>query len=237
MTTPATDPGPDPFARIAAAGLIAVIRADRSEDAVRVAGALLEGGIPAVELTFSTPGAAEALAEVRRTYGAEVLIGAGTIREPAQVEAAVRAGAAFLVTAHLRHDILAAMLATGLPVAPGVFTPSEVAQALDAGARVVKLFPAATGGPRHLRALQGPFPGLRAIPTGGIGIDDLPAWFGAGPLAVGIGGELAPRELVRDGRWDDIARLAERFATAAHAARVPRAVRSTAATTAEGGLP
>jgi len=236
MTTPATDP--DPFARIAAAGLIAVIRADRAEDAVRVAGALLEGGIPAVELTFSTPGAAEALAEVRRTYGEEVLIGAGTIREPAQVEAAVRAGAAFLVTAHLRHDILAALLATGLPVAPGVFTPSEVAQALDAGARAVKLFPASTGGPRHLRALQGPFPGLRAIPTGGIGIDDLPAWFGAGALAVGIGGELAPRELVRDGRWDDITRLAERFATAARAARAPHAPRpETSATTAEGGLP
>ncbi len=221
MTTPASDS--DPFARIAAAGLIAVIRAERAEDAVRVAGALLDGGIPAVELTFSTPGAAEALAEVRRAYGGDVLIGAGTIREPAQVEAAVRAGAAFLVTAHLRHDVLAAMLATGLPVAPGVFTPSEVAQALDAGARVVKLFPASTGGPRHLRALRGPFPGLRAIPTGGIGIDDLPAWFGAGALAVGIGGELAPRELVRDGRWDEITRLAERFAAAARSARGPRA--------------
>lgn len=216
--TPSTT-GADAFTRLRAAGLVAVIRAERAADAVRIAGALLAGGIPAVELTFSTPGAAEALAEVRDAYGEEVLIGAGTIREPEQVAAAVRAGAAFLVSAHLRHDVLAAMLATGLPVAPGVFTPSEVAQALDAGAQAVKLFPASTGGPRHLRALRGPFPGLQVIPTGGIGIDDLPAWFAAGVLAVGIGSELAPRELVQAGRWDDMTRLAERFAAAAQAAR------------------
>lgn len=209
----------DPFDRLRQAGLIAVIRATRPDDAVRVAGALLEGGIPAIELTFSTPGAADAVAEVRRTYGTEILIGAGTIREPAQVDAAVRAGAGFLVSAHLRHDILAAMLASGLPIAPGVFTPSEVAQALDAGAEAVKLFPASTGGPRHLRALYGPFPGLRAIPTGGIGIDDLSAWFGVGALAVGIGSELAPRELVQEGRWAEITRLAAQFAAAARAAR------------------
>jgi len=111
------------------------------------------------------------------------------------------------------------MLATGLPAAPGVFTPSEVAQALDAGAQAVKLFPAVTGGPRHLRALRGPFPGLRVIPTGGIGIDDLAAWFAAGALAIGIGSELAPRELVHEGRWSEITRLAQRFRTAAEAAR------------------
>jgi 2-dehydro-3-deoxyphosphogluconate aldolase/(4S)-4-hydroxy-2-oxoglutarate aldolase len=209
----------DPYGRLREAGLIAVIRASRPDEAVHVAGALLAGGIPAVELTFSTPGAAEALAEVRQRYGEEVLIGAGTIREPEQVDAAVRAGAAFLVTAHLRADLLAAMQQTGLPVAPGVFTPSEVAQALDAGAQAVKLFPASTGGPRHLRALLGPFPGLRVIPTGGIGLDDLGAWFAAGALAVGIGSELAPRELVTAGRWDEITRLAERFAAAARAAR------------------
>jgi len=209
----------DAFARVGRAGLIAVIRAASPEEAVRAAGALLAGGIPAVELTFSTPGAVEALAEVRRRHGDDVLIGAGTIREPAQAEAAARAGAAFLVSAHLRHDILAAMIATGLPVAPGVFTPSEVTQALDAGARVVKLFPASTGGPRHLRALRGPFPELRVIPTGGIGISDLPAWFDAGALAVGIGGELTPRALMADGQWDEITRLAGQFAAAAVAAR------------------
>jgi 2-dehydro-3-deoxyphosphogluconate aldolase/(4S)-4-hydroxy-2-oxoglutarate aldolase len=219
----------DPFEPLNRAGLIAVIRATRPQEAVQIAGALLKGGVPAVELTFSTPGAAEALAEVRQTYGDDVLVGAGTIREPAQVEEAVQAGAAFLVTAHLRSDVLKAMLATGLPVAPGVFTPSEVAQALDAGAQAIKLFPASTGGPRHLRALCGPFPELRAIPTGGIGIEDLAAWFAAGALAVGIGSELAPRELVRGGHWQEITRLAERFTAACRTARETNASREGAA--------
>ena len=207
--------------RIREAGLIAIIRADGADVAVRTAGALLEGGVPAVELTFSTPGAASAIAEVRRTFGDDVLIGAGTIRELAHVDAAVRAGAQFLVTPHLRSDLLQAMLATNLPVVPGVFTPSEVAQALDEGAQVVKLFPASVGGPRYLRTLRGPFRGLQVIPTGGIGIGDLSAWFEAGALAIGIGSEIAPGELVRDGRWAEIARLAADFAATARAARTP----------------
>ena len=209
------------LARMQEAGLIAVIRADRADVAVRIAGALLEGGVPAVELTFSTPGAASAIAEVRRTFGDNVLVGAGTIRQLSHVEAAVRAGAQFLVTPHLQPDLLRAMLATNLPVVPGVLTPSEVALALDEGAEVVKLFPASLGGPRYLRTLRGPFPELQVIPTGGIGIADLASWFKAGALAVGIGSEIAPRELVQDGRWAEITSLAADFAAIARAARTP----------------
>ena len=113
------------------------------------------------------------------------------------------------------------MLATNLPVVPGVLTPSEVALALDEGAEVVKLFPASLGGPRYLRTLRGPFPELQVIPTGGIGIADLASWFKAGALAVGIGSEIAPRELVQDGRWAEISRLAADFAAIARAARTP----------------
>ena len=207
------------LARMQEAGLIAVIRADRADVAVRIAGALLEGGVPAVELTFSTPGAASAIAEVRKTFGDNVLVGAGTIRQLSHVEAAVRAGAQFLVTPHLQPDLLRAMLATNLPVVPGVLTPSEVALALDEGAEVVKLFPASLGGPKYLRTLRGPFPELQVIPTGGIGIADLASWFKAGALAVGIGSEIAPRELVQDGRWAEITRLAAEFAAIARAAR------------------
>jgi len=129
----------DRYAPLQQAGLVAVVRAQQPELAVRLVAALLAGGIRAIELTFTIPGAAEALAEVRRTHEDAVLLGAGTIREPSQIDAAVRAGADFLVTPHLRPDLLAAMLATGLPVIPGVLTPSEVAAALDAGAEVVKL--------------------------------------------------------------------------------------------------
>lgn len=209
----------DPFARLREVGLIAVIRADRPEHAIRVAGALLEGGISAIELTFTTPGAAQALAEVRKTYGDAVLLGAGTLRERGHVTAAVEAGVDFLVTAHLQPDLLAAMLACGLPCLPGIFTPSEAAQALDAGAQAVKLFPASTAGPGHLRALRGPFPGLRVVPTGGIDAPDLEGWFKAGALAVGVGSELAPRTLMEEGRWNEITQRAVHFAAAARAAR------------------
>lgn len=210
---------PPGFQRLHAAGLIAVVRAGRPEHAVRVAGALLAGGVWAIELTFTTPGTAEALAEVRETYGGDVLLGAGTIREPAQVEAAVTAGVDFLVTAHLRFDVLVAMLASGLPCTPGVFTPTEVGQALDAGAQVVKLFPASTGGPDHLRALRGPFPNLQVIPTGGIDTTNIHTWFAAGALAVGAGGELVSCTALEAGDWDDITRRAEGFAEATRSAR------------------
>jgi len=206
------------FARLADARLVAVVCADRPELAVRVAKALLDVGLAIIEFTFTTPGAAEALAAVRATYGERVVLGAGTIREPAQVDAAVRVGADFLVTAHLRPDLLAAMLATSLPVAPSVFTPSEVARALDAGAEVVKLFPASTGGPAHLKALRGPFSELRIIPTGGIDLANATSWLAAGALAVGGGGELLSRALMRDVRWDEITERTRRFVAATGAA-------------------
>ncbi|GAC1466753.1 MAG: bifunctional 4-hydroxy-2-oxoglutarate aldolase/2-dehydro-3-deoxy-phosphogluconate aldolase [Chloroflexota bacterium] len=209
------------YAQIEQAGLIAVVRAERSDHAVSIAGALLKGGVRAIELTFTIPGASEALAEVRSVYGTSVILGAGSIRECSQVDLAVRAGVDFLVTSHLRADVLAAMLDTGLPIAPGVFTPTEVAQALDAGAEAVKLFPASTAGPRHLRALRGPFPQLRVIPTGGIDRPDLRAWFEAGAMAIGVGSELVPPSSVRTGQWDEITRRAERFALAADEARAP----------------
>jgi len=210
---------PVSFQHVHEAGLIAVVRADQAAQAVRVADALLAGGVWAIELTFTTPGAAEALAEVRARHGQEILLGAGTIREVAQVEAAVVAGVDFMVTAHLRSDVLTAMLASGLPFAPGVFTPSEVGQALDAGAQAVKLFPASTGGPAHLRALRGPFPDLQVIPTGGVDASNLHTWFAAGALAVGAGGELVPRTAIQAADWDEITRRAKQFAEATRSAR------------------
>jgi 2-dehydro-3-deoxyphosphogluconate aldolase/(4S)-4-hydroxy-2-oxoglutarate aldolase len=182
-------------------------------------GALLDGGVPAVELTFTTPGAAQALAESRKVYGNAVLLGAGTIRYPEQVDPAVEAGADYLVTPSLRTDVLQAMLGSGLPAVPGVFTPSEVASALDLGATVVKLFPASTGGVAHLKALRGPFPTLQVIPTGGIDASNLGAWLAAGAMAVGVGGELCASSLLEAENWEEIGRRARQFSAAVQAAR------------------
>jgi 2-dehydro-3-deoxyphosphogluconate aldolase/(4S)-4-hydroxy-2-oxoglutarate aldolase len=154
---------------------------------------------------------AEAIAAARRRLGPETLLGAGTITTAAQADAAVAAGADFLVSPHLDPPLLDAMLATGRLSVPGVFTPSEVATALRHGAIVVKLFPASTAGLGHLRALLGPFPGLQVVPTGGITVATARAWLDAGAVAVGLGGELLPNLLRDAGAWDEIADNAARL--------------------------
>jgi 2-dehydro-3-deoxyphosphogluconate aldolase / (4S)-4-hydroxy-2-oxoglutarate aldolase len=200
----------DATARLREHRLVAVLRVRRTELLAPTVDALVAGGVEAIELTFTTPGLEPELARTRERHPG-VLLGAGTICEPDQADAAAAAGADFLVTPHLDHGLLEACLATGLTTLPGVFTPSEVATALAAGAQLVKLFPAGTAGPAHLRALLGPFPTLRAVPTGGIGLTDLRPWFEAGAHAVGVGGELCPTELIETGRFHELTLNARRF--------------------------
>lgn len=199
------------LARLRRARVIAVVRAETPDAAAGAAHALAGAGVQAIELTFTTPGAAEALREARARLPPEVLLGAGTVRTHDDVRAAVDAGAEFLVTPHLDRALLERMLETGLLTMPGVFTPSEVAIALDAGAEVVKLFPAGTGGPAHLKALRGPFPELQVVPTGGIRAADVQEWIDAGAAAVGAGSELCPPALVRGGDWDAVRAAAARY--------------------------
>ena len=201
----------DPLSFLREAAIVAVLRADSAEAAVRAADALAAGGVRALELTYTTPDAAAAIREVRSRHGADVLVGAGTIRTVAQVHESVEAGADFLVTPHLDPAVLGAMVASGRLAVPGVFTPSEVATALDAGALAVKLFPAATGGIGHLKALRGPFPGLQVMATGGIGVGDVRTWLDAGAIAVGAGSELCSMDLVRAERFDEVTETARAF--------------------------
>jgi len=197
--------------RLRAHRAVAVVRARDGEEAVRIAEALRAGGLRAIELTFTTPGCAEALAETRRLLGDGLLLGAGTITTAGQAHDAAAAGADFLVSPHLDLALLEAQLATGLLSVPGVLTPSEVAAALRAGATLVKLFPASTAGIGHLRALLGPFPGLLAMPTGGVTVETAGDWLAAGAVAVGLGGELLPKALRESGDWQGIADNAARL--------------------------
>lgn len=197
--------------RIRDARAIAVVRARDGEEAVRIAEALHAGGLQAIELTFTTPGVAAALVETRRLFGDALLLGAGTITTAGEAEAAAAAGADFLVTPHLDLPLLGTMLATELLAVPGVLTPSEVAAALRAGALAVKLFPASTVGVGHLKALLGPFPGLRVIPTGGITPAAAPEWLAAGAVAVGLGSELVPKALLDAEDWLAIGETAARL--------------------------
>jgi 2-dehydro-3-deoxyphosphogluconate aldolase/(4S)-4-hydroxy-2-oxoglutarate aldolase len=185
----------DVLQRLREARVAAVIRADDAESAVAVAEALVEGGLTAVELTYTTPDAGDVIARARSRLGRDVLVGAGTLTTREQIAEATAAGADFLVTPHLDHGLLELMLASGVLALPGVLTPSEVASALAHGAAAVKLFPASSGGMPHLLALFGPFPGIKVVPTGGIDLTDVGAWLEAGAWAVGVGGKLAPRRL------------------------------------------
>jgi 2-dehydro-3-deoxyphosphogluconate aldolase/(4S)-4-hydroxy-2-oxoglutarate aldolase len=202
--------------RLAECRLAAVLRIPRAELVEPAVAALVSGGVEVVELTFTTPGVEAALARVRERHPG-VLLGAGTIRDEGQARRAAAAGADFLVMPHLEARLLETCRATGLPALPGVLTPSEVALALAQGAGVLKLFPAGPVGPGHLKALRGPFPDIRVVPTGGIGLEDIPAWMEAGALAVGVGGELCPRALVEEQRFGELTERARRFVAAAGA--------------------
>jgi 2-dehydro-3-deoxyphosphogluconate aldolase/(4S)-4-hydroxy-2-oxoglutarate aldolase len=214
MNTGPADAAADVLRRLAANRIVPVLVLDDPAHAGPVADALKAGGLPVAEVTLRTPGALGALAVLASDPG--LLTGAGTVISPDQVDAAVAAGAQFIVTPGTDPAILARCHALGVPVVPGVATASDIMRAIAAGISVVKLFPAEPlGGVRMLTALAAPFPGLRFIPTGGIDAGLLPRYLAhRAVLAVGGSWMVAP-DLIRDGQWDEIRRRTAAAVTAA----------------------
>jgi 2-dehydro-3-deoxyphosphogluconate aldolase/(4S)-4-hydroxy-2-oxoglutarate aldolase len=204
---------------IADVGIIAVLRAPSADAAVSAVDALVAGGVTGVEITFSTPDAETAIAEVARRHGDAVLLGAGTVTRPEQAESAVAAGARFLVCPGTEATLARAMKDTGAAVMLGAMTPTEVMAATALGADVVKVFPASLGGPSYLRSLRGPFPDVPLMPTGGVNADNLGQWFGAGALAVGAGSELCSPAAMKAGNWEVVEDSARSFSAALAATR------------------
>jgi 2-dehydro-3-deoxyphosphogluconate aldolase/(4S)-4-hydroxy-2-oxoglutarate aldolase len=206
--------------RIATAGVVPVIRIERPEDAPALAATLVGAGLDCLEITFRTEAAAEAIAAIRST-DLDVLVGAGTVTSIDQLDAASEAGASFIVSPGFQPAVVRACLDRGLPILPGVFTPSEVIQALEVGLTALKLFPAASaGGPAYLRSLAGPFPTIGFMPTGGIEAADLHAYL-AVPSVFAVGGSWMVRpELLAARDWASVGRLA------GEAAAIVRTVRS-----------
>ena len=195
------------FSRLLASRLLPVVVLDDPADAVPLARALVEGGLPVAEVTFRTDAAAESI----RRMAAEVpeaLLGAGTVLTPAQVAAARAAGASFLVTPGFNPAVVAAAAEAGLPIVPGVNNPTGVEQAMAAGLSAVKFFPAEpTGGVPFLKALTGPYGAMRFIPTGGIGPKNLRDYL-ALPAVLACGGSwMVDPALVRARRFDEVRRL------------------------------
>jgi 2-dehydro-3-deoxyphosphogluconate aldolase / (4S)-4-hydroxy-2-oxoglutarate aldolase len=199
-------------------GLLAVVRGESPEAALEVVGALIEGDVLGIEITFTTPEAPRVIRDLDQEYGDRILLGAGTVIDRDQVQQAAEAGSRFLVSPGTDPELLPVMLGTGLLTLPGALTPSEVMLAQRLGAPAVKLFPGSSGGPSYLKALLGPFPGISFIPTGGVSADNVPDWFAAGAIAVGAGSALAPASLEGRDRAE-VVENARRFAEAVRSAR------------------
>jgi 2-dehydro-3-deoxyphosphogluconate aldolase/(4S)-4-hydroxy-2-oxoglutarate aldolase len=208
--------------RLHSLGLVAVIRGPSLELTLKLVDALVQGGVPGIEITFTTPNATEVVRALHQQYGDTILLGMGTLTEPDQAQQALEAGATFLVSPGTEPELAAAMTATRLPTMMGALTPTEVMLAKRLGSDVIKLFPGSLTGPGYVKALKGPFPDIKIMPTGGVSADNVAEWFAAGVFAVGAGSELCPPQLVKEGRFDEIASRARHFTTAVQQARAAK---------------
>jgi 2-dehydro-3-deoxyphosphogluconate aldolase/(4S)-4-hydroxy-2-oxoglutarate aldolase len=195
------------IARISEIGIVPVIVLDDPGLARPLADALAEGGLPCAEVTFRTPRAVQALTVMARDP--RLVAGAGTVLTVAQVDAAIDAGATYIVTPGYSHEVVVACQDRGIPVIPGVATPTEIQMALADGITLVKFFPAeAMGGTRALSAIAGPFPMIRFIPTGGISPDNLDSYLALPSVAAAGGSWMVSPGLVSGRKWTDISQLA-----------------------------
>lgn len=172
---------------------LCIVRASRVPDPAGIAGALVDAGLPMIEIAFTTPDAARVIERASTVDG--VLLGAGTVLTAAMARDAANAGARYLLTPGLRPEVSAEAARLGLPVVLGAFTPTEVAAAVDAGAAAVKVFPAARLGPTYLRDLHGPYPDVPLVASGGINADNAAEYLAAGAVAVTAGSGVVPPDL------------------------------------------
>jgi len=211
--------GLDFEAFIAALRVIPVVEIPRVEDAVPLARALVDAGLPCAEITFRTASAAQAI-EAIATSVPDIRVGAGTVVTVAQAEAALAAGASFIVAPGFDPAVVDFALEHGVPIVPGVCTPTEVGMALGRGLSVLKLFPAeAAGGVAYLKALAAPFGGVRFVPTGGIGPDNLGAYLAVKQVIACGGSWMVKKALIAAGEFDTIRTLATQAREIACAAR------------------
>ncbi len=204
----------DQLNRVLNTKIVAVIRAASGERLVDVARALVAGGVDVLEITFTVPRAIDVLKRVADAVGGEALVGAGTVLDPETARAALLAGAEFIVSPNTNVDVIRLCRRYDKLVMPGALTPTEVLTAWEAGADIVKIFPSDSVGPGYLKALHGPFPHIRLMPTGGVDVDNAAAFLKAGACALGVGGSLVSKAAVDSGDMAAITAMAKRFVAA-----------------------
>lgn len=210
----------DTFSRIEEGGVIAVLRSVADDTLEPIARAIVAGGITAVEVTADTPDVTGKIRRLRDVIDeTTAVVGAGTVLDAPTARDVHLAGAQFLVTPTVSNDVIQTANRYGLPVIPGIMTPTEAQEALEAGADAVKLFPAATVGPDHIGAIHGPLGQIPIVPTGGIDLENATAYMNAGAVAVGTGSALLTDEILKTRDWDALEDRASEFVEAVNEGR------------------
>lgn len=210
---------PEIIRRLLDCGIIAIIRADSADGLVEAAGALLAGGVTAMEVTMTTPKALQVVTDVVAHYGPQILMGVGSVTDPETVRFAVAAGAEFIVTPVTKPEVIVACTYLEKPIASGAFTPTECLLAHESGADFVKLFPAEFHGPAYVRTLLAPLPQLRIVPTGGVTVENVGAFYAAGSVALGVGSALVSKAVLEERDWPELTRRAAAFVEAVRAVK------------------
>src|ERR1700756_3992507 len=190
--------------RVLDCGIVAVVRSQDTQQLVEVVGALADGGVSVVEITMSVPNALDVLRQVRQELGERLLLGAGTVLDAETARAVLLAGAEFIVAPTLNLDVIRLCRRYDKAVMPGAFTPTEILTAWEAGADVVKVFPADVGGPAYLKAIRGPLPQIRVMPTGGVDLETAEAFLNAGACCLGVGSSLVDPRAIAAGDFGRI---------------------------------
>lgn len=204
---------------IAASGVVAVIRLQQADHVRAVIDALMEGGVRALELTLTVPGAVRLIEQIAPTLPKEFLLGAGTVLDAETARHVILAGAKFVVGPVFRRDVIAMAHRYDVAVMPGCFTPTEILDAWEGGADVIKVFPATALGPGFFKDVRGPLPQVKMMPTGGVSKENAGDWIKAGAVAIGVGTALVDAAAVKERRFDAITKNAVHFITAVSAAR------------------
>ena len=191
-------------------GVVAVIRADNIEKAEQIVKAIVKGGITAIEVTMTVPNAFDLIKKLSKKYqGSDVLVGAGSVTDAVSAKNSIDAGAKYIVGPTFDQDVVNICNEFQVPVIPGAMSPTEVVNAMKAGADIVKIFPATLFGPKIIKAIKGPIPHAPLLPTGGVNLDNVQDWFEAGACAVGVGSALSKGW--KEGKFKQITEQAKQF--------------------------
>jgi len=193
--------------------IIAILRGVEAAYAIPTGQALIDGGIKLMEITMNTPGAVQMIEQWRTAFDDKAFVGAGTVIDMDHAREAVAAGAQFMISPNLDKEVIAYGHQHGVPVWPGVMTPTEIIQAIKAGAEAIKLFPMGTLGIQYLEEIRGPLNDIPIIATGGVRFDNISSYFAAGANAVGMGSKLIDLKLARNGEFDQIVAQVKQFTT------------------------